>query len=86
MSGISKLRLQTQISKALRTRNGPSIIVQNIPIGSDVLVWRVHRKQWEGPYKLLILERENAKIQTPNGPTTFRSTLIKPYITEHDSL
>ncbi|POS82075.1 hypothetical protein EPUL_006366, partial [Erysiphe pulchra] len=66
MAEVSKLRLQKQVTAALRTRNGPASIVQNIPLGIDILVWRTHRKQWEGPFKLLSLERENAVIQLPS--------------------
>lgn len=79
MAEVSKLRLQKQVTAALRTRNGPASIAQNIPLGTEILVWRTHRKQWEGPFKLLSLERENAVVQLPSGPTTFRSTSIKPY-------
>lgn len=79
MVKVSKLRLQKQVTAALRTRNGPASIAQNIPLGTEILVWCTHRKQWEGPFKLLSLERENAVVQLPSGPTTFRSTSIKPF-------
>ena len=45
MAEVSKLRAQRQIQDAIRTRNGPSIDIFEIPIGSDVLIWRIHRKQ-----------------------------------------
>ncbi|KAI0991270.1 hypothetical protein K3495_g16917, partial [Podosphaera aphanis] len=84
MTEVSKLRLNKQVTTALRTRNGPATDSHNIPIGSNVFVWRMHRKQWEGPFRLLSLERENAKVQLPSGPTTFRSSSIKPYTDEQD--
>ncbi|OXV05128.1 hypothetical protein Egran_07104 [Elaphomyces granulatus] len=51
-------------------------------IGSDVLVWRVHEKAWTGPYKLLSVEEETATVEVNQKPIQFRTTTIKPYLSE----
>ena len=80
MSKVTKLRMQRQVTDALRTRNGPSTDdIHTISLGSDILVWRVHEKSWNGPYKLLAIEGETATIELPHGPTVFRTTNIKRY-------
>ncbi|KAI1007694.1 hypothetical protein K3495_g536 [Podosphaera aphanis] len=48
MAEVSKLRANRQIQEAINSLNGPS--PRTIPLGSDVLVWRAHRKKLEGPY------------------------------------
>lgn len=77
MLEVSKLRAKRQVTDALRTRNGP--VTSDIPIGSDVLVWRVHENSWNGPYKILAINGETATVQMPHGPANFRSTNIKLY-------
>lgn len=84
MAEVSKLRARRQIQEAISTRNGPSS--KPIPLGSDVLVWRAHRKKWEGPFKLISTINETMTIQLPSGPTQFRSTCIKAYSPNEDSL
>jgi hypothetical protein len=80
MAEVTKLRTQRQVTDALRTRNGPSTDdIHTIPLGSDILVWRVHKKSWNGPYKLLAIEGETATIELPHGPTAFCTTNIKRY-------
>ncbi|KHJ30399.1 hypothetical protein EV44_g3633 [Erysiphe necator] len=74
---VSKLRAKRQVTDALRTRNGP--VTSDIPIGSDVLIWRVHENSWNGPYKILAINGETATVQMPHGPANFRSTNIKLY-------
>jgi hypothetical protein len=34
---------------------------------------------------LLAMDRETCQIQLPNGPTSFRSTVVKPFRKEPDS-
>lgn len=77
MEEVSKLRAKRQVAGALRTRNGP--ITEDLPIGSDVLVWRTHEKSWNGPYKLAAVKGETGTIILPHGPTDFRMTSIKRY-------
>ena len=52
--------------------------VYNLPLNSEVLIWRESGK-WTRPYYLLAVENETCCIQLPSGPTSFRSTSIKPY-------
>ncbi|KHJ31985.1 hypothetical protein EV44_g3850 [Erysiphe necator] len=77
MLEVSKLRAKRQVTDALRTRNGP--VTSDIPIGSDVLVWRVHENSWNGPYKILAINGETTTVQMPHGPANLRSTNIKFY-------
>jgi hypothetical protein len=85
MAEIVKLRATRQVTEALRTRNGPRTEeLHALPIGSDVLVWRVHLKKWKGPYKLLSIQGETATLELPYGPTRFRTTSVKPYTADTD--
>ena len=69
-----------QVNAAIRTRNGPNVLdIHKWPIGGHVLVYRIHRARWEGPFTLLSRDKENCTILLPNGPSTFRSTTVKPY-------
>lgn len=85
----SKIRASRQVTEALRQRNGPNVeIVKDLPIYSDVLVWRdnSNSKSWEGPFKLLGLEGDTCRIQLPSGPTDFRITSVKPFLNEIEPL
>jgi hypothetical protein len=81
MSEVGKLYAKRQISDALRMRNGPQMDrVRELPIGSEVLVWRIHEKEWTGPFKLLGINNETCLIDTgKKNPLEFRITTIKPY-------
>lgn len=87
MEEIRKVRAERQISDALNTRNGPIVNhLHDLPLNSDVLVYREGNAgrsgEWTGPFKLLGIENETCKIDLPRGPTDFRSTVVKPYLTE----
>jgi hypothetical protein len=85
MLEVEKMRATRQVTEALRQRNGPRTDdLHNLPINSDVLVWRTNTNgdRWTGPYKLLKIEGETCRIQLPSGPTTFRTTVVKPYLTD----
>ncbi|POS84828.1 hypothetical protein EPUL_003421 [Erysiphe pulchra] len=77
MLKVSKLCAKRQVTDVLRTRNDP--ITNDIPIGSDVLVWRVHENSWNGPYKILTVNGETGTVQMPYGPVNFRLVNIKQY-------
>ncbi|KAI0995530.1 hypothetical protein K3495_g12649, partial [Podosphaera aphanis] len=86
MAEASKIRLNRQITEALRQQNGPNVEhIKDLPINSDVLVWRDNHgsKRWEGPFKLLSIERDTCQIKLPSGPTEFRITSIKPFLVEN---
>lgn len=84
---VSKLHAQRQITDALSTRHGPRTHnTLRVPIGGDVLVWRIHKKKRTGPYKLLDVNNETVTIQLPHGPTQFKSTSVKPYNKETATL
>jgi len=82
MKELRKYQAQRQVRDAVAMRNGPyTEDVLNLPLQSDVLVWR-EKDRWTGPYKLLAISGETCTIELPNGPTNFRSTIVKPFYTE----
>lgn len=83
MAEITKIRAKRAVNDALNHRNGPNTgPVHDLPLNSEVLVWREGKTsysgRWDGPYKLLAIEGETCKVQMPSGPTSFRSTVVKP--------
>ncbi|SLM40545.1 hypothetical protein SS1G_12712 [Lasallia pustulata] len=77
----------THNANALNQRNGPSVsILHDLPLNLDVLVWREGNAgrsgRWTGLFKLLGIDGETCKVELPSGPTDFRSTTVKPYLTE----
>jgi hypothetical protein len=50
---IQKIRAKRQVSDALHTRNGPSTTtIHDLPLNSDVLVWREGNAGQTGSWKL----------------------------------
>ena len=87
MEEVRKLRAKRQVNDALNQRNGPSTLaIKDLPLNSDVLVWREtpgnKTGQWTGPFTLLGTDKEDCIVALPSGPTTFRSTVVKPYFTD----
>ena len=83
MTEVAKLHAKRQVRDALHQRNGPNISqIHDSPIGSLVLVWRIHQKKWTGPYKLLAIKDETCTVELPSGPTEFRTTIVKPFFEE----
>jgi len=85
MVEIQKLRAERQVADALNMRNGPKTdAVHDLPPSSPVLVWREGNTgqagHWDGPYNLLTVEGETCTVKLPSGPTSFRSTVVKPYL------
>lgn len=86
MAELANLRAKRQVTDALRLRNGPRTDkIHDTPIGSMVLVYREKHKTWLGPYKLLSVTDENCVVELVNGPTTFRSVVVKPYLEDPES-
>jgi len=62
MAEIVKLRAKQTINNALHHYNRPNItLVYNLPLNSEVLVWR-KSGNWTGPYRLLAIEDETYYI------------------------
>ena len=59
-------------------------LVHDLPLNSKVLIWR-ESGSWNGPYRLLAVEDETCCVQLPSGPTSFRSTSVKPYFRPKDN-
>jgi hypothetical protein len=81
MKEVAKRHAARQVSDALRIRNGPQKDrVRDLPIGSEVLVWRVHEKAWRGPYKLAGINDDTCLIDAgKRSHLEFRITAVKPY-------
>ncbi|KAE8549025.1 hypothetical protein EYB25_007540 [Talaromyces marneffei] len=94
MAKVRKAHAERDIRDALNTRNGPlSTAVHTLPLNSNVLVWREGKTgyagKWTGLYKLLNINRETCTVALPRGPTSFRTTVVKPYqepIDEEDKI
>lgn len=79
---MSKHFSSRQVKDALKTRNGPDVTdIHKTPIGAPVLVYRPKTDKWEGPYSILEINGEDIIVLLPKGPTKFRSTVVKPYLT-----
>ena len=59
-------------------------LIHDLPLNSEVLIWR-ESSNWNGPYRLLAVENETCCVQLPSGPTSFRSTSVKPYFWSEDT-
>ena len=79
MKVLRKLSAERKVTDALNARNGPNTAdVLALPLQSEVLVWR-ESDGWNGPYKIASIDGHNIIVDMVNGPTTFRSTVVKPY-------
>lgn len=90
MDEVQKYRAEQQVADALNTRNGPVVNhLHDLPLNSDVLVWREgnagHIGKWTRPFKLLSIEGETCRVELSSGSTEFRSTVVKPYLSEDNS-
>jgi len=66
-------------------RNGLNVtVIHDLSLNSPVLVWREGNTgqsgHWDGLFDLLTIEGETCIIKLSSGPTTFRSTVVKPYL------
>ena len=87
MEEVKKIRAERQVADALNMRNDYSTTaIHNLLLNSLVLVWREGNTgqpgYWTGPYNLLNVEGETCTVNLPSGPTKFRSTVVKLYLTD----
>ena len=79
MKALRRAAAERTVSDALNTRNGPTTDeVLSLPLQSEVMVWR-EKNGWQGPYKIINMKDHDVTVDMVNGPTTFRSTVVKPY-------
>lgn len=82
MNEVRHLHAKRQVSDALGMRNGPNTLETiKLPLQADVRVYR-EKEGWTGPYKLIATDEQTCTVQMPYGPTSFRSTVVKPYYKE----
>ena len=81
-TAMSRHFASRQVRYAMNARNGPVVTdIHNTPIGAHVLVYRPYKDKLEGPQSLLDVSSEDVTVLLPSGPTKFRSTVVKPFLT-----
>ena len=77
---VRKLTAKRQVADALATRNGPNTtITRELPLLSEVRVWREKDKLWTGPHSLVGMDGETCTIQVKGRLVKFRTTVVRPY-------
>ena len=80
MQEVRKMHAERKVNDALGMRNGPNTErTLNLPLQSNVVVYREKYKKWTGPFKLIGMDGETCTIQMRHGPVKFRSNVVKPY-------
>jgi hypothetical protein len=70
-----------QVNAALNICNGPDPAAyspMNLSLQNEVRVWR-ENGGWQGPFRVVAHNGQNVTLELPNGPATFRSTMVAPY-------
>jgi hypothetical protein len=86
MKKLRKHMAARQVNAALNTRNRPNPAAYspiNLPLQNEVRVWR-ENGGWQGPFRVIAHDGQNVTLELPNGPATFRSTMIAPYYRSSD--
>ena len=79
MAEIVKLRAANQSITLCTTAMDQHNLGSDPPLNSEVLVWR-ESGNWTRPHRLLAIEGETCYVQLTSGPTSFRTTSVKPYL------
>lgn len=85
---MSKHFAKSQVSNAVRTRNGPDTShIHSAPLKSHVLLYRPERDGWDGRWPLLDIQGETCKAILPpqTGPKQCRTTVVKRLIPDDDN-
>ena len=87
MKKIRKIQATRKVNKALRIRNGPSIIhVYDFFLNDLILMYR-EKKGWRGPYKFLGIKGKIIKALIDNNLIcTFKSTFIRLFKIDNFSI
>lgn len=81
-AALSKSFASRQVRDALKTKNGSDVTdIHKTTIGSPILVCRPDKDRWEGLYYRLEINDEDVIVLLPKGPTRFRSTVVKSFLT-----
>lgn len=79
LAELRKIMSARRVKDALRM-GGPkdtlALLPSSLPIGSEVLVFR-EKGGWQGPFRVVSVGPNEVTIDL-NGPSTFRSTHVKP--------
>ncbi len=75
---------QQRLKLAMKPKSKP-MDVFDVPIGSDVRVFREKKKYWEGPIKLMAFdEYKTASVKMENGITPFSISAVRPFLREEN--
>jgi hypothetical protein len=81
---IKKLRKHIaarQVNAVLNIRNGPDPAAyspMDLLLQNKVRVWR-ENGGWQGFFRVVAHDGQNVILELPNGPATFRSTMVASY-------
>jgi hypothetical protein len=81
MKKLRKHMAARQVNAALNTRNGPNPAAyspMDLPLQNEMRVWR-ENGGWQGPFRVIAHNGQNVTLELPNGPATFRSTMVASY-------
>jgi hypothetical protein len=81
MKELRKHMAARQVNAALNARNGPDSVAyspMDLPLQSEVRVWR-ENGGWQGPFRVVAHNGQNVTLELPNGPATFRFTMVALY-------
>lgn len=81
---VTRVKAKKRLEFGLKHSHGPkakeqSAILERLPAGSQVLVYRNEKKRWTGPFLFISVNGEKVVIQTKKGRRIYRSTFVKPY-------
>jgi hypothetical protein len=71
-------RAKLDVNRAMNTRNGPSPNVLNLPLKTEVMIWR-EKKGWMGPYEIMGIDGRDITVHLDNGPVSVRWTHVRQY-------
>ncbi|KAL4403389.1 hypothetical protein CABS03_15260 [Colletotrichum abscissum] len=81
MRALREVSARRQVNEAIAARNGPDIGANlDMPLNSDVRVWREITQQWAGPYKLISVDGRSCVVaRDRDQPLEVSITAVRPY-------
>lgn len=80
---MSKHFASREVRQAMTTRNRPDLSkTHKTLIGHPVLVYRLVKDNWNGPFSPLKIRGEDIMKFSPEREAKFDSTVVKPYVTD----
>lgn len=87
MVEVRKCHAARKVADALNMRNGPlTKHLHDLPLGSEVIVYREGRGWDKTPYKLVWMDGETIQVDMNGRYVNFRSTRVKPFLRDPCSI